>query len=176
MLVPRDVIVGRSPGSTACGPTACGPTGCLFVVAAETWRDDLSMEAAAGLHAYLSYRDAGAGLRWLERVGFNVSTRMEDADGNIFHAEVRLGDAVISVATADAAYETPRVVGDSTGAGLYLWLPQASDVDAWHAAAIGAGGQELIAPQDTEWGTRRARVLDPGGHEWSVGTYRPGGS
>lgn len=23
-------------------------------------------------------------------------------------------------------------------------------------------------------GTRRARVLDPEGHEWSAGTYRPG--
>lgn len=25
-----------------------------------------------------------------------------------------------------------------------------------------------------EWGTRRARVLDPGGREWSFGSYRPG--
>ena len=32
-----------------------------------------------------------------------------------------------------------------------------------------AGAQEVIPPEDTEWGTRRARVLDPEGHEWSVG-------
>jgi uncharacterized glyoxalase superfamily protein PhnB len=27
----------------------------------------------------------------------------------------------------------------------------------------------------TEWGTERARVLDPEGYEWSFGTYEPGG-
>jgi len=27
---------------------------------------------------------------------------------------------------------------------------------------------------DTDWGGRRARVLDPGGREWSFGSYRPG--
>ena len=30
------------------------------------------------------------------------------------------------------------------------------------------------APEDTEWGTRRARLLDPEGQEWSFGTYAPG--
>ena len=32
----------------------------------------------------------------------------------------------------------------------------------------------VFPPEDTEWGSRRARVLDPGGHEWSSGTYEPG--
>jgi uncharacterized glyoxalase superfamily protein PhnB len=80
------------------------------------------------------------------------------------------------VASADATYEVPSLVGRSTGGGLYLWLPDSEDVDRWHARAVSAGGTEVIAPEDTEWGTRRARVLDPEGHEWSVGTYRPGSS
>ena len=29
-------------------------------------------------------------------------------------------------------------------------------------------------PKDSEWGTRRCRVLDPEGYEWSFGSYRPG--
>ena len=134
------------------------------------------MEPVAGLHAYLSYRDAPKGLRWLEDVGFHVVSRQEGPDGTILHAEVRLGDVVLMVASADAAYDTSSLVGRSTGGGLYLWLPQPSDVDNWHTRAISAGAHEVIAPEDTEWGTRRSRVLDPEGHEWSVGTYRPGSS
>ncbi|MEP6953152.1 MAG: hypothetical protein ABI950_03700 [Solirubrobacteraceae bacterium] len=32
----------------------------------------------------------------------------------------------------------------------------------------------VFGPEDTEWGTRRARVLDLDGYEWSFGTYQPG--
>ena len=129
---------------------------------------------APGLHAYLSYRDAEAGLTWLEAVGFEVVARQDGADGTVLHSEVRLGDVVLMVATADAAYEQPSLMGRSTGGGLYLWLLSSTDVDDWYDRALAAGAREVIAPEDTEWGTRRARVLDPEGHEWSVGTYRPG--
>ncbi|HSF37500.1 MAG TPA: VOC family protein [Nocardioides sp.] len=132
------------------------------------------MDAGPTLHAYLSYRDAPAALSWLERIGFEVVARQDDSAGNVLHAEVRSGDVVLMVATADAPYETPPLVGRSTGGGLYLWFADPALVDDWCARAVGAGAREVIAPEDTEWGTRRARVLDPEGHEWSVGTYRPG--
>ena len=132
------------------------------------------MQFVAGLHAYLSYRDGPAGLLWLRQVGFQIVSSQEGDDGTILHAEVRLGDVVLMVASADAAYDTPRLLGRSTGGGLYLCLPEAAAVDAWHERAVSAGAQEVIAPEDTEWGTRRSRVLDPQGHEWSVGTYKPG--
>jgi uncharacterized glyoxalase superfamily protein PhnB len=32
----------------------------------------------------------------------------------------------------------------------------------------------VFPPEDTEWGTRRARLLDPEGGEWSFGSYAPG--
>jgi len=126
------------------------------------------------LHAYLSYRDAPAGIDWLEKVGFNLLVRQDRPDGTLLHAEVRLGTVVLSAASADAEYETPSLVGDSIGGGLYLWFPEPSEVDAWYSRAVDAGARGLIPPHDTEWGTRRARVLDPECHEWSVGTYRPG--
>jgi uncharacterized glyoxalase superfamily protein PhnB len=132
------------------------------------------MAVGPALHAYLSYRDAGAGLGWLERVGFTVVTRQDGPAGEVLHAEVRWGDVVLMVASADAAYEVPPLVGRSTGGGLYLWVPDPADVDRWYSRAVEGGAQEVIAPEDTEWGTRRSRVLDPEGHEWSVGTYRPG--
>lgn len=37
-----------------------------------------------------------------------------------------------------------------------------------------AGATVVCAPEHTEWGTGRARLLDPEGYQWSVGSYRPG--
>jgi uncharacterized glyoxalase superfamily protein PhnB len=102
----------------------------------------------AKLFAYLSYPDAPAALDWMVRVGFEVVRRQDGASGLVLHAEVRLGDAVLMVA---------------------------SDVDLFYRNAVAAGGTSVIEPEDTEWGARRARVLDPQGREWSAGSYAPGG-
>jgi uncharacterized glyoxalase superfamily protein PhnB len=132
------------------------------------------MEPFAALHAYLSYRDAPRALDWLSQVGFHVVVRQDGPQGAVAHAEVKYGEAVLMVASADADYDVPSLKGRSVGGGLYLGLSTAAEVDGWYARAVGAGGREVIPPEDTEWGSRRARVLDPEGHEWSVGTYRPG--
>ncbi|MFC5381627.1 VOC family protein [Aquipuribacter nitratireducens] len=130
----------------------------------------------ARLFAYLSYPDAPRALDWLAAVGFEVVARQDGPDGAVLHAEVRLGDVVCMVASDDAAYAVPPLVGRSTGAGLYLGTASVDEVDDFHAAAVAAGGRSVIDPEDTEWGTRRCRVLDPGGREWSAGTYLPGSS
>jgi uncharacterized glyoxalase superfamily protein PhnB len=132
------------------------------------------MDALPTLHAYLSYRDAPRALDWLSKVGFKVVARQDDAHGSVAHAEVRYGDITLMVASADADYDVPSLKGRSVGNGLYLALATPPDVDSWHFRALEAGGHEVFPPEDTEWGTRRSRVLDPEGHEWSVGTYHPG--
>lgn len=108
------------------------------------------------LFAYLSYRDAPAA------IGFSLATRQPGDHGSVPHAELRLGDAVVMLATADADYSVPPLVGRSTGSGLYLLV---DDVDAIYAAAIEAGATAVFEPETTEWRTERARVLDPEGHE-----------
>jgi uncharacterized glyoxalase superfamily protein PhnB len=122
------------------------------------------------LFAYLSYRDAPAAIDWLEAIDFRVVPRQPANDGSILHAELRLGDAVVMLSTADADYTMPPLVGRSTGSGLYLLV---DDVDAIHAAASAAGATAVLVPETTDWGTQRARVLEPEGHEWSFGTYNP---
>ncbi|MEU9865864.1 VOC family protein [Streptomyces sp. NPDC047971] len=126
------------------------------------------------LHAYLSYADAEAGLAWLSSVGFAQVARQTAADGSVIHAEVRLGDAVVMVASADAPSARPALHGISTGSGLYLWFSAEPAVDDWYERAVAAGAVGVIEPEDTGWGSRRARVLDPEGYEWSAGTYGPG--
>ena len=112
------------------------------------------------LFGYLSYRDVEVAITWLETLGFETTTRQQDDGGATVHAELRLGDAVVMVAPADEPYETPKLIGRSTGRGLYLLV---DDVTTLHGAAPQAGGSSVFAPDKTEWGTERARVLDPEG-------------
>lgn len=123
------------------------------------------------LFAYLSYPDAPAALDWLQAVGFDVVRRQDGPDGTVVHSEVRMGDAVLMVAGNDADYQLAPLLGRSTGQGLYLYL---NDVDAFFARAVAAGATPVIEPEDTEWDSRRCRVLDPQGREWSAGSYEPG--
>lgn len=123
------------------------------------------------LHAYLSYRDAPAAIAWLCALGFEITTRHDAPDGSVFHAEARLGAAVVIVASFDNEYNTPRLMGRSVGNGLYL---RTDEVDAMYERAMAAGATSVFPPEATDWGTRRARVLDPGGHEWSFASYEPG--
>jgi hypothetical protein len=62
------------------------------------------------------------------------------------------------VAPADEPYETPKLLGRSTGHGLYLLV---DDVAALHGAALQAGGSSVFAPEKTEWGTERAHRAKP---------------
>ncbi|WP_347111030.1 VOC family protein [Paenarthrobacter sp. S56] len=127
----------------------------------------------ARLFAYLSYPDAPAALDWLAQVGFTVVRRQDGPDGSVVHAEIRMGQAVVMLASDDADYRRPPLAGRSTGQGLYLLL---EDVDGFYRRAVASGGVAVIEPEDTEWGSRRCRVLDPQGREWSAGSYEPGQS
>jgi uncharacterized glyoxalase superfamily protein PhnB len=100
------------------------------------------------LFAYLSYRYVDAAITWLEALGFETTTRQRDDRGATVHAELRLGDAVVMVAPVHEPYETPKLIGRSTGHGLYLLV---DDVAALHGAALQAGGSSVFAPEKTEW-------------------------
>ena len=124
------------------------------------------------LFVYLSYRDAPTALHWLETaLGFARVRAQDGPGGTIAHAELRLGEAVVMVSSADQPYAMPPLLGRSTGYGVYLLV---DDVDALYERAVAAGGRSVVPPESTEWGTRRARILDPEGYEWSFGTYAPG--
>jgi uncharacterized glyoxalase superfamily protein PhnB len=122
------------------------------------------------MYPYLSYRDATAALRFLEQAfGFTTSIRWDAPDGTVQHAEVTFGDGAVMIGTAD--HPTAPLEGVSVGQGIYVYV---EDVDAHFARAQDGGAQVVYPPEDTEWGTRRYRVLDPEGYEWSFGSHRPG--
>lgn len=128
------------------------------------------------LSTYLAYPDAKVAIDWLERaLGFETTMAWPDEQGRIQHAELRLGDAALMVFDdAGAGYTRPERRGETSGAGVYLTVPDEATVDAMFARAEEAGSEVVWTPGATEWGNYRARVVDPGGREWTVGTHRPG--
>lgn len=134
-----------------------------------------SRAAPAFLYAQIPYRDAPAALRWLEQAfGFQTTTQWPDDDGGILHAELRRGDAVVTVFTDRAGYGRPEPRGESVGLGLAFALGSSDEVDQVFRSAVDAGAVAVIPPTDTEWGNYRCRVRDLEGYEWTFGTYKPG--
>jgi uncharacterized glyoxalase superfamily protein PhnB len=122
------------------------------------------------MYLYLSYRDAATALRLLqEAFGFTVSVRWDDPDGTVQHAEALFGDGAVMMGTAEHAIAP--LEDSSVGQGIYVYV---EDVDAHFERAREGGARVVYPPEDTEWGTRRYRVLDAEGYEWSFGNYRPG--
>lgn len=130
-----------------------------------------------GMVPYLAYEDAAAAMRFLEQAfGFKTSVRYDGEDGQVMHAEMRFAGGAIMIGSGRDAQRAATGHHDAANRGVYCVV---DDVDAHFEAARKAGLEEagariVFKPEDTEFGTRRWRVLDPEGYEWSFGTYAPG--
>ena len=126
------------------------------------------------LHTYLGYRDATAAIDWLQRaLKFDLVRRWPEDGDTVSHAELRRGNAALTLYTDEVGYDRPPVKGDTSGIGIYLAVPAAEDVDELYASATASGASSVWVPEQSEW-NYRCRVVDPQGVEWTVGTYRPG--
>ncbi|HEX3269633.1 MAG TPA: VOC family protein [Ktedonobacterales bacterium] len=130
-----------------------------------------SQDGTPTMYPYFGYRDAALALQWLaDAFGFEKTVEIHGPDGAILHAEMRFGAGAILLGTVDDE-QSGQVPKDTPAAhGIYVYV---EDVDAHYERARAAGAHIVYGPEDTEFGTRRYRALDPEGYEWSFGTYRP---
>jgi uncharacterized glyoxalase superfamily protein PhnB len=127
----------------------------------------------AGFVPYFSYRDAAAALDWLETAfGFERKQDYRDDSGTVVHAELRFGGGSVMLGSGDPPAPNPSRESETSprAHGVYVVV---DDVDASYECAVAAGAQVVYPPEDTEFGTRRFRVLDLEGYEWSFGNYSP---
>jgi uncharacterized glyoxalase superfamily protein PhnB len=113
------------------------------------------------VNAWVISRDTDAEVRFLSSVFGAVETpgsRMLDADGDIGHVEVDLGDSVIMLFDAKPGWP-------STPAHLRVYV---DDVDAAVERAVEAAARVVTRPTLLAFGERVARVRDPQGHLWWV--------
>lgn len=123
----------------------------------------------------MSYRDGVSALDWLvSAFGFTETVRMVTDDGRLEHAEVRVGDGTIMLATPSLDYEGPALHRRHCAAAAtwqevpYLvdgLLVVVDDLDAHYRRAREHGATILTEVETTEHGTRY-RAEDPEGHRW----------
>lgn len=95
--------------------------------------------------------------------------RMPGPDGKIAHAELQFGDSLVMLGdpAPEIGFLDPKAVG-GTPVNLYTYV---EDVDAAHAAALGAGAREIQPVATQFYGDRTAVFEDPWGHRWTVSTH-----
>jgi len=118
----------------------------------------------------LRYADPDAAMEWLERtLGFERREDHRDESGNLVHAELSLGPAIVMLSAAAAGREPFR----SLPAGGTLVYCGVDEVEALHDRARDAGAEIALELTDTDYGSRDFTVRDPEGNLWAFGTYRP---
>ncbi len=93
--------------------------------------------------------------------GATELSRFEAPDGNVMHAEIKIGDSIIMLGEA---------MGGSLPmpSSLYVYVP---DADKAYGAAMKAGGESLESPTDQFWGDRVATIRDFAGNKWWIATH-----
>ena len=123
-----------------------------------------------GMIPYLGYQDAHAAMDFLRTAfGFETVAAYDGDDGNLMHGEMRFGNGYVMMGTGRD--EQRGDTGKAPTRGTYCVV---DDVDAHYEKAKAADARIVYEPEDTEFGTRRYRCMDPEGYEWTFGTYVPG--
>ena len=119
---------------------------------------------------YLIVKGAAQALEFYKKAfGARETMRFAAPDGQIGHAEIRIGDSVIMLADEhpDMGYRGPGSLGGSP-VSILLYV---EDVDRWFERAIAAGGKVMRPVADQFYGDRTGTLIDPFGHVWSISTH-----
>jgi PhnB protein len=114
------------------------------------------------LTPYLTFYEPGAMIDFLKNA-FDAEEMyaMRDSNGNIGHAEVRMGDSMLMLARARGEWQ-PRP------SNFYLSV---EDVDSVYRKAVAAGGKSLAEPANQFYGDRHGAVQDLQGNTWWIATH-----
>ncbi|NND97828.1 MAG: VOC family protein [Pirellulaceae bacterium] len=118
---------------------------------------------------YLRVRDASKAIEFYKSVfGATESFRLSEPGGRIGHAELKFGNCTVMVSDEYPEYgiQGPEAFG-GTGSSVHLHV---ENVDAMTNAAVQAGATLVMEPKDQFYGERAAKVRDPFGHEWLLGS------
>src|SRR5690348_1125141 len=121
------------------------------------------------LTPHLVVRHAARAIDFYRRAfGAEEVLRLTGADGEIVHAELRLGAAslYLNEESPDDEARSPESLG-GTPASLHLYV---ADVDQAYDRAVAAGAIPLTRVADMFWGDRYGTVRDPFGYEWALAT------
>jgi len=91
-----------------------------------------------------------------------------DVHGSIAHAQIQIGNSLLSLGDAAPGFPGPETFGGSP-VSIHLSV---DDVDAAVARAVAAGAKIVLPVKDHFYGERTGTVADPFGYNWHIGTLK----
>ncbi|MDF3203278.1 VOC family protein [Pseudomonas sp. 1912-s] len=119
---------------------------------------------------YLGIDKAAEAIEFYKQAfGATEVMRLDMPDGKVGHAELRIGDSPIMMASpcGEMSFGSPGKEHPSVCLHLYV-----QDVDQQFARAIKAGGTAISEPKDQFYGDRSGTLKDPFGHVWFLATRK----
>ena len=119
---------------------------------------------------YLIIDGAARALEFYKQAfGATELMRMPGPNGQVMHAEIRIGDSPIMLAdeAPEMGYRGPQAYG-GTSVSLMLYV---ENVDAAFERAVAAGAKVLRPLQNQFYGDRSGTVSDPFGHVWTLASH-----
>lgn len=118
--------------------------------------------------AHLTVRGADRAIDFYQKAfGAQLLGRAEGPGGKVMHALLRIGDSMLMLADEFPEFGSFAPPASGSGTSLHIYL---DDVDAAWKRAVAAGVMVKMPLMDQFWGDRYGKVMDPFGHEWSLGS------
>ncbi len=119
---------------------------------------------------YLCVDGAAEAIEFYTKVlGATERMRMPTHDGKIEHAELQIGDSMITLSDEypEMGLRSPKSVNvTSVIVNVYV-----GDVDAAFGRALDLGATSVRAIENQFYGDRTGQFEDPFGHRWSIATH-----
>ncbi len=120
--------------------------------------------------SYLIVNDPQAAIEFYRQAfGAAELFRLTLPEGEICHAEFRIGDSTFMIGKADKD-QGARCPIELGGTPIHTML-YVEDVDAVFATAVDAGGKQTRPVTDQFYGDRSGTLVDPFGHQWTIATH-----
>ncbi len=126
------------------------------------------------------YRDCDAALAFITDVmGLEEHAVYRSEDGEIQHAQIRLGSGIMMFGPGSAEGEFDRYMADPAEIGgretttIYAVVDSLADLEARYARCVEAGATILMPLKEQVYGGSNFTLADSEGHIWSFGDYDP---
>lgn len=121
----------------------------------------------------LTLDNAAQAIDWYKKaLGAEEVARAVGPDGQIMHAEIRIGDSLIMLNDEMGGGKSAKALG---GCPASLWV-YVENCDALFNRAVAAGAKVGPGPMgalaDQFWGDRTGTFTDPHGYHWTIATRK----
>lgn len=124
-------------------------------------------EGYTSVTPYITFDDPAAAIDFYKKAfGAEERMRLPSPDGNVAHAEIKIGNALIMLG-APCPQKSNKSAKTLSGTPVAFCV-YVADVEAAFKKAKSAGMTETKPIDDMFWGDRMGTLKDPFGFEWSI--------